>query len=166
MIDTAHELSPPQTTPCGELPPRPCTTTGRQLTTSQTSLDTPHVVARAAQPTPRAATMSLVTQFLGQIREHVRSQRGDLLRSWLQVEPNSAKTYYDMAAELRAKFNGSKSIEDAIEAHLPIDDDVPDGQGTVWPSFQSFVKDYLTLWRDINYDDLLGTHELLTSLVK
>ena len=110
--------------------------------------------------------MSLVAQFLGQVREHVRAQSGDALRQWLQVEPNSSKTYYDMAAELRSRFASPDSLEKVIDTHLPIEDDVPDSQATVWPSFQSFMKDYLTLWRDINYDDLLGSHELLTSLVK
>lgn len=110
--------------------------------------------------------MSLVAQFLTQINQYVRLQQGDNLRAWLQVEPNSAKSYYDMAAELRAKFNTASGLEAAIDTHLPVDDDVPDGQAAAWPSFQSFMKDYLTLWRDINYDDLLGTHELLTALVK
>ncbi|KAK2591990.1 hypothetical protein QQS21_010326 [Conoideocrella luteorostrata] len=109
--------------------------------------------------------MSLVAQFLTQIRQYVRHQQGGMLRSWLQVEPSSPKNYYDMATELRARFAAPNSIEDAIEQHLPIDDDVPDGQATVWPSFQSFMKDYLTLWRDIDYEDLLRTHELLTALV-
>ncbi|KFG79184.1 PCI domain-containing protein [Metarhizium anisopliae] len=109
--------------------------------------------------------MSLVAQFLTQINQYVRLQQGDNLRAWLQVEPNSAKSYYDMAAELRAKFNTASGLEAAIDTHLPVDDDVPDGQAAAWPSFQSFMKDYLTLWRDINYDDLLGTHELLTALV-
>lgn len=110
--------------------------------------------------------MSLVTQFLTQINQYVRRQQGDNLRAWLQVEPNSAKTYYDMAAELRAKFSTANSLDAVIETHLPIDDDVPEGQGTAWPSFQSFMKDYLTLWRDIDYGDLLGSHGLLTALVK
>ncbi|QPG94867.1 hypothetical protein C2857_007174 [Epichloe festucae Fl1] len=109
--------------------------------------------------------MSLVAQFLIQIRQYVRNQQGDMLRSWLQVEPGSDQKYYDMAAELRAKFAGPEGVEAAIEQYLPIEDDVPDGQATVWPSFQSFMKDYLTLWRDINYEDLLRTHELLTTLV-
>ncbi|KAG5983479.1 hypothetical protein E4U55_008072 [Claviceps digitariae] len=109
--------------------------------------------------------MSLVAQFLTQIRQYVRNQQGDMLRSWLQVEPGSDQKYYDMAAELRAKFSGPDGIEAALEQYLPMEDDVPDGQATVWPSFQSFMKDYLTLWRDINYEDLLGAHELLTALV-
>lgn len=135
-----------------------------------THVSHPHINVANLTFTSRAApqlpTMSLVAQFLTQINQYVRLQQGDNLRAWLQVEPNSAKSYYDMAAELRAKFNTASGLEAAIDTHLPVDDDVPDGQAAAWPSFQSFMKDYLTLWRDINYDDLLGTHELLTALVK
>lgn len=108
--------------------------------------------------------MPLVAQFLTQIHQYVRNQQGDMLRSWLQVEPGSARNYYDMAAELRATT--LRPIDALIEEHLPVEADVPDGQGAVWPSFQSFMKSYLTLWRDIDHDDLLGAYELLTALVK
>lgn len=135
--------------------------------TSHTLTSTlPTSLTFTSRAAPQLPTMSLVAQFLTQINQYVRLQQGDNLRAWLQVEPNSAKSYYDMAAELRAKFNTPSGLEAAIDTHLPVDDDVPDGQAAAWPSFQSFMKDYLTLWRDINYDDLLGTHELLTALVK
>ncbi|KAG6024073.1 hypothetical protein E4U41_001864 [Claviceps citrina] len=110
--------------------------------------------------------MSLVAQFLTQIRHYVRTQQGDMLRSWLRVEPGSDQKYHDMAAELRAQFAGPEGIDAAVERYLPVEEDVPDGQATVWPSFQSLMKDYLTLWRDMNPEDLPGTHELLTTLVK
>ncbi|KJZ79870.1 hypothetical protein HIM_00584 [Hirsutella minnesotensis 3608] len=109
--------------------------------------------------------MSLVRQFLTQVRQHVRDQREDLLRSWLQVEPNAAQQYHNMAAELRQSFSGPQSLDAVIEECMPQDDDVPDGQATVWPSFQTFMRDYLTLWRDINHNDLLQAHELLMTLV-
>ncbi|PFH62363.1 hypothetical protein XA68_13957 [Ophiocordyceps unilateralis] len=110
--------------------------------------------------------MSLVRQFLSQVRQHVRDQRDDLLRSWLAVDPVTPKPYLDMAAELRRDFTTAASIDAVIDQCLPQDDDDgPDGQAGVWPSFQVFVRDYLTLWRDINYDDLLAAHELLTVLV-
>ncbi|PHH88059.1 hypothetical protein CDD83_8058 [Cordyceps sp. RAO-2017] len=109
--------------------------------------------------------MSLVRQFLTQIRQHVRDQRDDLLRAWLQVEPNAPQQYHEMAAELRRAFPGARSLDAVIDECMPQADDVPDGQATVWPSFQVFVREYLTLWRDINHDDLLEAHELLTTLV-
>lgn len=109
--------------------------------------------------------MSLVRQFLAQVRQHVRDERDDLLRSWLQVEPNAPRQYHDMAAELRRSFAGAQAVEAVIEECLPLDGDDGD-EASVWPSFQSFMRDYLTLWRDIDHDDLLQAHELLTTLVK
>ena len=131
--------------------------------------------------------MSLVNQFLAQIRQHVREQRGDLLAAWLQVEPNAAQQYHDMAAELRRSFPDADALDALIEARLPLDDDEdgaagdspifngdtdPDGgdvsgrPAAPWPSLQVFVREYLILWRDIDHDDLLGAHELLSSLVR
>jgi hypothetical protein len=103
--------------------------------------------------------MSLVSQFLSQIQQQVRSQQGDLLRSWLQVEPESPKQYYDLAAELR-------SIDKIVEDRLPQQDDLPEGQATSWPGLLAFLKDYLTYWRDVDFSDLLGAHQLLSGLVK
>lgn len=110
--------------------------------------------------------MSLVNQFLGQIRQQVRGQRGELLRSWLQVEPGSAKQYYDLKAELQAKLRDQSTVEKVVETCLPQDDDVSDGEATSWPGLLGFIKDYLVFWRDVNFDDLLGAHQLLAGLVK
>lgn len=109
--------------------------------------------------------MPLVIVFLSSIRQFVRSQNGDELRNWLQVEPGSNQKYHDLAAELRSQFR-DKGLENIIERSLPQEDDVPEGQATPWPGFVAFMKDYLAFWRDIDYDDLLGTHQLLSGLVK
>ncbi|KAJ6444535.1 PCI domain-containing protein [Purpureocillium lavendulum] len=113
--------------------------------------------------------MSLVNQFLSQIRQHVREQRGEQLASWLQVEPSAAQQYHAMADELRRSFRDGDALDAVVESCLPLDDgdddDLPEGQAAPWPSFQAFIKEYLTLWRDIDHDDLLGAHELLSSLV-
>jgi hypothetical protein len=119
--------------------------------------------------------MSLVGQFLSQIRAFVRSSNGDGLRSWLQVEPGAAKQYYDLGRELRAGSSNSKqqqqgngAIDKLLESSLPLDeDDAEDGSSTaVWPGFVAFMKDYLVFWRDIDYEDLLAAHELLSGLAK
>ncbi|KAK5998531.1 Protein CSN12-like protein [Cladobotryum mycophilum] len=110
--------------------------------------------------------MALVAQFLSQIRQQVRNQRGDQLRSWLQVEPGSPKQYHGLAAELRAKFGGGQEgVDGVVEANLPQEDDLPEGQATSWPGFLAFIKDYLTYWRDVNFEDLLAAHQLLSGLV-
>ncbi|GAO16008.1 hypothetical protein UVI_02055870 [Ustilaginoidea virens] len=114
--------------------------------------------------------MSLVAQFLTQIRHFVCAQQADSLRSWLQVDPDSAASYHALAAELRAQSaSAPDSIDTLVEHHLPVQDPVqdpvPDGHAAVWPSFQALMKDYLVLWRDMSRDNLPRTHELLTSLV-
>lgn len=111
--------------------------------------------------------MALVTQFLGQIHQQVRSQRGDLLRQWLQIEPSSPPQYHKLAAQLRTpQFKDQLAIEKVVETCLPYEDDLADGQATAWPGLLAFMKDYLIFWRDVNYDDLLGAHQLLSGLVK
>lgn len=125
--------------------------------------------------------MPLVVHFLVQVRQFVRNQNGDGLSAWLRVEPNSAAEYYNLKAELRAQYKsrsngrggakgaaggGTKSLDDEVEDALPQDDDVPEGQATAWPGLIAFMKDYMSFWRDVDFDDLLGAHQLLSSLVK
>ena len=107
--------------------------------------------------------MSLASQFLAQIRSFVRSQNGDGLRSWLQVEPGAAQQYHAMGRELRGRSQG---LDGLLEAALPLDEDAADGQAAVWPGFVAFMRDYLVFWRDVDYGDLVRAHELLSGLVK
>lgn len=116
-------------------------------------------------PSPPANKMPLVLEFLTQVRNLVRAQDGGKLRAWLQVEPGSPQQYHRLAAELRSQFR-QQGLDNVIERSLPQDDDVPDGQATVWPGFIAFMKDYLAFWRDVDYDDLLNAHQLLSGLVK
>ncbi|GKT59214.1 PCI domain-containing protein [Colletotrichum tofieldiae] len=121
--------------------------------------------------------MSLLIQFLTQIRTFVRAQNSDELRNWLLVEPNANQQYHALASELKTQFrssphtNGSgggstsTALENTIEKCLPEEDDVPEGQGSPWPGFVTFMKDYMLFWRDVDYDDLLGAHTLLSGLV-
>ncbi|KAK1699842.1 PCI domain-containing protein [Colletotrichum godetiae] len=118
--------------------------------------------------------MSLIIQFLSQIRTFVRAQNIDELRNWLLVEPNANKQYHALANELRTQFRSSRhgangtsstALESTIEKCLPEEDDVPEGQGSPWPGFVTFMKDYMVFWRDVDYDDLLGAHTLLSGLV-
>lgn len=118
--------------------------------------------------------MPLVTHFLVQIRIYVRNQDGETLRDWLRVEPNASKQYQSLAAELRSDYRprngrsggGKKSLDEEVEDALPQEDDVPEGQGTAWPGLIAFMKEYMGFWRDVDFDDLLGAHQLLYSLVK
>uniref|UniRef100_A0A8H7NNL3 PCI domain-containing protein n=1 Tax=Bionectria ochroleuca TaxID=29856 RepID=A0A8H7NNL3_BIOOC len=110
--------------------------------------------------------MSLVIQFLSQIRNFVRKQDGDSLQSWLQVGPNSPRQYHELRAELRNQYRQS-GLDNIIQKCLPDDeDDEVEGEAVPWPSLVTFIKEYFTFWRDADYDaDLVRTHQLLSTLV-
>lgn len=119
--------------------------------------------------------MTLLTQFLTNLRSFARDQDGDSLRAWLQVSPNASQQYFGLGAELRAQFGGggparggrgSEALAAAVERGLPEDDDVREGQGTSWPGFVTFVKDYMVFWRDVDFEDLVRAHSQLCGLVK
>ncbi|KAI2607608.1 uncharacterized protein GGS25DRAFT_496760 [Hypoxylon fragiforme] len=108
--------------------------------------------------------MALATKFLSSIRGILKSLDGESLRDWLKVEPPLPKDYYDLAAELKSRYQEDGALEKLMESCLPEEDDVPEGQGTTWPGFLSFMKDYFEYWRDVDFEDLLGAHQLLTAL--
>lgn len=111
--------------------------------------------------------MSLVVEFLSSIRSFLLEAKGDELRKWLQVEPNVSDTYYQLAQELKTSFPPQGgSLEKLIDNCLPEEDDVPEGKGSPWPGFNSFIKEYLQYWRDVNFNDIVRLHTLLSELVK
>ncbi|KAH8197672.1 hypothetical protein TruAng_008176 [Truncatella angustata] len=105
---------------------------------------------------------SLTGQFLGEVRGFLKYRNGDQLRQWLQVEPPVPDHYHKLSQELR----NIASIEKMVEQHLPEEDDVPADQGTAWRGFIVFMEDYLKYWRDVDFEDLLGAHDLLMGLTK
>lgn len=110
--------------------------------------------------------MSVAKKFLGGIRDILVALDGEGLRDWLKVEPPLPQEYLDLAAELKSSYQDDDAIEKLVESSLPEDDNVPEGQGTSWFGFNAFIKDYLQYWRDVDFEDLLGAHQLLTALTK
>ena len=111
--------------------------------------------------------MSLVTVFLAQLNKQIRHQEGDNLAAWLQVAPEAGGQYHQLAAELRSNYRDNDILDKLIEKHLPdFNGTLQEGQGAPFSSFKAFVKDYLVFWRDVDYEDLLGAHELLSTVVK
>jgi nuclear mRNA export protein PCID2/THP1 len=106
--------------------------------------------------------VSLTAEFLSSIRGFLKARDSEKLRQWLQVEPPVPDHYYNLAKELR----GVSSIEKLVEQQLPEEDDVPADQGTAWRGFIAFMEDYLKYWRDVDFEDLLGAHELLMGLTR
>ncbi|POS79739.1 hypothetical protein DHEL01_v201870 [Diaporthe helianthi] len=105
----------------------------------------------------------LATQFLSTIRAHVVALDGDSLDAWLQVEPGATShAYLQLRDELRQGLGINNQLERLVEKSLPEIDDPPDGTGSPWPSFVTFVKDYLLYWRDADFDDLMSVQESLS----
>ncbi|KAH8681209.1 hypothetical protein BX600DRAFT_15346 [Xylariales sp. PMI_506] len=104
--------------------------------------------------------MSLTIQFLSSIRGFLKARDGEKLRQWLLVEPPVPAEYHNLTKELRS----GTSIEKLVEQHLPIEDDPPADQGAAWRGFVVFMIDYFKYWRDVDFEDLLGAHELLMNL--
>ncbi|AEO55129.1 hypothetical protein MYCTH_2298612 [Thermothelomyces thermophilus ATCC 42464] len=110
--------------------------------------------------------MSLVVQFLSSIRGFVLELNGDELRNWLLVENDVASIYFDMSNELKRGFPGnSPALENLIDKSLPQEDDVPEGKGSPWPGFNSFIKEYLEYWRDVDFADVVRLHSRLSDLL-
>lgn len=109
---------------------------------------------------------SLATQFLSTIKNHVVALDGDSLDAWLQVEPGATShAYLQLREELRQGLGVNSHLERLVEKSLPEIDEPPDGTGSPWPSFITFVKDYLLYWRDADFDDLMSVQESLSGLL-
>ncbi|KAI1499666.1 hypothetical protein F5X99DRAFT_389118 [Biscogniauxia marginata] len=108
--------------------------------------------------------MALTIKFLTSIRGFLKTRNGDSLRDWLLVEPPLPQEYLNLATELKNGYRNANAIEKLVESCLPEEDNVPEDQGTAWPGFISFMRDYFEYWRDVDFEDLLGAHQLLTAL--
>lgn len=110
--------------------------------------------------------MALVTRFLSQIRGFVVALDGDSLAAFLQVEPlPSAQSYFQLRDELKTGFSGPKAVDKLVDNAMPEVDEPPEGTGSPWPSFVSFVKEYLLYWKDAKFDDLPDLQEMLSALL-
>lgn len=126
----------------------------------------PHSHSHFHQPPPSLTTaMSTLIQFLTQLRSQIRYTQSDKIAQWLQVAPEAGQAYHTLASELRTK--SPDDLDAIIESCLPEDDDhLNEGEQAPWGSFNAFVKEYLIFWRDVDYEDLVGAHELLSTVVK
>lgn len=111
--------------------------------------------------------MALAVEFLTSIRGFVLEAKGDELRKWLQVEPNVGDTYFQLAQELKASFPApGNSLEKFVDNCLPEEDDVPEGKCSPWPGFNSFIKEFLQYWRDVDFSDTIKVYTLFSELLK
>ncbi|KAK3991342.1 Thiolase, N-terminal domain-containing protein [Cladorrhinum sp. PSN332] len=112
------------------------------------------------------APMSLTREFLGKIRVFACEANGQELKNWLLVENNVPDIYHNLGLELRQNHPpDSDSLEKVVDQLLPEEDDVQEGRGSPWPGFNSFVKDYLEYWRDVDFEDMVKLHSRLSDLL-
>ena len=109
--------------------------------------------------------MALTTQFLTNIRQFLLENNGDELKNWLRVDDAVGEQYFNLSRELKTAFHGTKVLDQLVERSLPEEDDVPEGRGSPWPGFVSFMKEYLQYWRRVDFQDLVACYELLSGLV-
>lgn len=117
---------------------------------------------------------STTTQFLSSINEILRTRNARQLQDYLLVEPPLPEIYSKLRSELRAQYPSETDEGDAMLSQmcndlLPEGEEqvwAPDEAGAAWPAFVLFMKEYLQYLRDVNVENLLETHDLLSSLVK
>jgi nuclear mRNA export protein PCID2/THP1 len=110
--------------------------------------------------------MAIIEEFLSSILRFLRTKDAANLQLWLRVEPPLPDQYYQLGQELRQSYSDSKALEKYIEKLLPENSNGKADEGDTWPGFLAFMKEYLEFWRDVNFDDLLETHNQLSGVVK
>ncbi|KAK0722115.1 hypothetical protein B0T26DRAFT_701400 [Lasiosphaeria miniovina] len=109
--------------------------------------------------------MPLLLDFLSSMRRFVLNQNGDELRNWLLIESGVPEIYFQLGRELRTGYLNSDVLEKLVDKCLPEEDNVADGKGSPWPGFNSFIKEYLEYWRDVNFTDIVALHSRISALL-
>ncbi|KAK3391008.1 hypothetical protein B0H63DRAFT_129772 [Podospora didyma] len=109
--------------------------------------------------------MSLLITFLTTLKNFVKLQDGNGLRSWLLIESNVSESYYQLSRELKSGFQNSSAIEKLVDKCLPEEDDVPEGMGSPYPGFNTFIREYLEYWRDVDFNDVVNIHARVSGLL-
>ena len=111
-----------------------------------------------------------IDQFLSAIAGFIRSKDASQIQKYILVEPPLPDIYSTLVSELRTVFppSGGQTLERKCNALLPedLDRNPNDSEGTSWPAFVSFMGEYLEYLRDVNVQNLVDTHQLLSGLVK
>ncbi len=108
---------------------------------------------------------SAVVTFLGGILTHVRSCNGDELRNWLRVDAGAPGIYFQLAQELKSTQDSNDELQEKVDKYLPEVEDVKEGQGSPWPGFNSFIKEYLIFWREVDFNNLVALHSRASELL-
>ncbi|KAI9762901.1 MAG: hypothetical protein M1840_001135 [Geoglossum simile] len=111
-----------------------------------------------------------IDTFLTAIADFLRIRSAVQIQDYLRVEPPVPDIYHTLGTEVRQFYppdlEEDRLLEEKINSLLPEFDGEPDSvRGGSWPGFVEFMKSYLEFWRDVNFENLVDTHELLSALV-
>lgn len=112
--------------------------------------------------------MSVLDTYLQGIDDLLKAKNSEELQKWLRVEPadDLPPTFFQLSQELRTSYRDGNALERKITKLLPESDEPKEDEGTSWPGFLVFMREYLEYWRDVNFEDLLETHSQLSGIAK
>ncbi|KAF8857206.1 COP9 signalosome-like protein complex subunit 12 [Acephala macrosclerotiorum] len=108
--------------------------------------------------------MAILEGYLAEISRFLKTKNDTQLKAFLRVEPPLPEEFTKLSLELKQSWRDGSRLERLIEKSIPLSDDDKADEGGSWPGFLAFMKEYLEYWRDVNMDDLVRTHEQLSSL--
>lgn len=109
--------------------------------------------------------MSTVDLFLKGVSKNLRTRDAVELKAFLLVEPPIPNNYFLLKQELQQLYRDGSKLEKHIEKLIPENDDINSEDGDAWPGFLVFMKEFMQYWRDVDFDDLLGTYSQLSTVV-
>jgi hypothetical protein len=112
--------------------------------------------------------MSVLDEYLKGVSKLLKTKNSEELQRYLRVEPSAdlPPIFLQLSQELKASYQDSNVLDRKVTKLLPENDEAKDDEGTSWPGFLVFMKEYLEYWRDVNFEDLLETHSQLSGLSK
>ena len=110
--------------------------------------------------------MPVVDDYLRGVSQLLRKRDSTELKLFLRVEPPLPDNFVQLSHELKTSYRDSNVLERKIAKLIPENDDDKAEEGDVWPGFLAFMNEYLEYWRDVDFEDLLGTHSQLSGLAK
>ena len=107
-----------------------------------------------------------IDKFLKEIARIIQEKNGAQLQDFLVIEPPLPPLYDQIVVELRRAYpSGSQdALETKCKSFIPEYDDGDDGGSRL--SFITFMVKYFVFLRDVNVDNLVGTHDMLKALLK
>ncbi|KAI9808354.1 MAG: hypothetical protein M1827_007503 [Pycnora praestabilis] len=145
---------------------RACNVLEEQLSSLQSS-QFPKLNGQGFECASAMADTPTIDKYLNEISRILREKNGSQLQDYLVIEPPLPQLYHVLITELRQFYSkGAKdSLEEKCQRLLPECSADDDSMINTWSSFVSFLALYFRYLRDVNFENLLETHELLAELV-